>query len=110
MSSVIDVLAATTDESGFAFGPGLIGFLVLVGLALAVLLLYLNMRKQLKRIDFNPDGLSDAERMRGHDATGDGAGEPGDVRRPDIAGPAGQPDDVRRHGFADPADDGNGHR
>lgn len=92
---MIEVLAATTDESGFAFGPGMIGFVVLAGLALAVILLYLSLRKQLKRIDFDPEGRTDAERMRKHGPTGDGA-----TRR----------DALGDSDLADPADDGNGHR
>jgi MYXO-CTERM domain-containing protein len=59
---VTDVLASTTDGSGS--GPGLTGFLVLAFLALAVVFLYRSMRKQLKRIDFDPEGRTDAERMR----------------------------------------------
>lgn len=94
MSNVIDVLAATTDESGFWSGPGLVGFLILAGLALAVVLLYRSLRKQLKRIDFDPDGLTDEERMRGHGVIGDGAANR----------------DVPGDDLIDPADDGNGHR
>lgn len=63
MGSVTDVLASTTDGSGM--GPGLTGLLVLAFLALAVVLLYRSLRKQLKRIDFDPEGRTDAERMRG---------------------------------------------
>jgi hypothetical protein len=92
---VIEVLAATTDESGFAFGPGLIGFVVLAGLALAVIVLYLSLRKQLKRIDFDPEGRTDAERMRRQGPTGDGA------TRRDVLGGS---------DLGDPAEDGNGHR
>jgi hypothetical protein len=53
-------------------GPGLAGLLVLAFLALAVVFLYRSMRKQLKRIDFDPEGRTDAERMRGRNASRNG--------------------------------------
>jgi len=46
-------------------GNGLLGLIVTAGLALAVIVLYRSMRKQMKKIDFDPDGTTDAERMRG---------------------------------------------
>ncbi|HEX6324988.1 MAG TPA: hypothetical protein VFZ72_00320 [Jiangellaceae bacterium] len=65
-----DVLASTTDGSGM--GPGLTGFLVLAFLAVAVIFLYRSMRKQLRRIDFDPEGRTDAERMRDRDSSTNG--------------------------------------
>ena len=65
-----DVLASTTDNTGI--GPGLAGFLVLAFLALTVVFLYRSMRKQLKRIDFDPEGRTDAERMRGRNSSRNG--------------------------------------
>ena len=65
-----DVLASTTDGSGM--GPGLTGFLVLLFLAVAVVFLYRSMRKQLRRIDFDPEGRTDAERMRDRDSSTNG--------------------------------------
>ncbi|HSJ61998.1 MAG TPA: hypothetical protein VK895_12255 [Jiangellaceae bacterium] len=65
-----DVLASTTDGSGM--GPGLTGFLVLAFLAVAVVFLYRSMRKQLRRIDFDPEGTTDAERMRDRDSSTNG--------------------------------------
>ena len=53
-------------------GPGLTGFLVLAFLAVAVVFLYRSMRKQLKRIDFDPEGTTDAERMRDRDSSTNG--------------------------------------
>lgn len=53
-------------------GPGLAGFLVFALLILAVVFLYRSMRKQLKRIDFDPEGQTDAERMRGRDSSSNG--------------------------------------
>jgi hypothetical protein len=67
---VTDVLAYTTDGSGM--GPGLTGFLVLLFLAVAVVFLYRSMRKQLRRIDFDPEGRTDAERMRDRDSSTNG--------------------------------------
>lgn len=65
-----DVLASTTDGSGM--GPGLTGFLVLAFLVVAVVFLYRSMRKQLRRIDFDPEGTTDAERMRDRDSSTNG--------------------------------------
>lgn len=90
-----DVLAGTTGEGGYSFGPGPIGFVILAGLALAIILLYRSMRKNLRRIDFNPDGSTDTERMHGHEVRGNGAGLPDDVSGIDVR---------------DRADGGNGHR
>jgi hypothetical protein len=53
-------------------GPGLTGFLVLAFLAVAVVFLYRSMRKQLRRIDFDPEGTTDAERMRDRDSSTNG--------------------------------------
>jgi hypothetical protein len=56
-------VTATADSN---VGMGLVGFLVIAGLALALVLLYRSLRRQLGRIDFDAEGTSDAERMRGH--------------------------------------------
>jgi hypothetical protein len=56
-------------------GNGLLGLIVTLGLALAVVVLYRSMRNQMKKIDFDPDGATDAERMRG-------AGKRKDAERP----------------------------
>ena len=63
--------AASADADGSGVGPGLLGFLVVAGLGVALILLYRSLRRQLRRIDFDPEGRSDAERMR-RDGTGDG--------------------------------------
>ncbi|MET0641843.1 MAG: hypothetical protein ABWZ36_05035, partial [Jiangellaceae bacterium] len=47
-----------------AIGPGLLGFLVVVALGLALVFLYRSLRKQLRRIDFDADATSDVDRMR----------------------------------------------
>ncbi|WP_298326379.1 hypothetical protein [Haloactinopolyspora sp.] len=45
-------------------GPGVLGFLVIVFLALALVLLYRSMRKQIRKVDYNDQGVTDEERMR----------------------------------------------
>lgn len=49
-----------------SIGPGSLGFWVVVLLAVALFFLYRSMRKQMKRIEFDPAGTTDEERMRGH--------------------------------------------
>jgi hypothetical protein len=70
MGGVTDVLAAAGD--GSAIGPGLAGFLIFALLVVAVVFLYRSLRKQLKRIDFDPTGETDAERMHHRDPHVDG--------------------------------------
>ena len=60
------LVTANADSNG---GIGLLGFLVIAGLAVALFFLYRSLRRQLGRIDFNAEGTSDAERMRGHGAS-----------------------------------------
>jgi hypothetical protein len=65
--------AETSGDGGISFGMGMLGVLLTVGLIASVVLLYRSMRTQLKRIDFDPEGTTDAERMRGR-----GADRPGE--------------------------------
>jgi hypothetical protein len=68
------VFAATPDvPADSAIGPGLLGFLVVVALGLALVFLYRSLRKQLRRIDFDADATSDVDRMR---ADGSADGDP----------------------------------
>lgn len=62
------MIAAAVESSsdGSDAGPGLLGFLVVAFLLLALFLLYRSMRKQLRRVDFDADGVTDEERMRRH--------------------------------------------
>ncbi|HET6729594.1 MAG TPA: hypothetical protein VFG96_09250 [Jiangellaceae bacterium] len=62
------VFAAAPDVPA---GPGLLGFLVVVALGLALVFLYRSLRKQLRRIDFDADATSDVDRMR-PDGSADG--------------------------------------
>jgi hypothetical protein len=55
------VLAQTSESWGLGAGPG--AFLMVVLLGAALVLLLRSMRKQLRRIDFDDTGESDAERM-----------------------------------------------
>src|SRR5918994_6963815 len=61
------VTATNTDVDDSGIGPGLLGFLVLLALCVALFVLYRSLRRQLKRIDFDPQGRTDAERMRDDD-------------------------------------------
>ena len=71
------VFAAAPDvPADSAIGPGLLGFLVVVALGLALVFLYRSLRKQLRRIDFDADATADVDRMRP-----DGAAD-GDADRP----------------------------
>jgi hypothetical protein len=63
--------AAPDVPADSAIGPGLLGFLVVVALGLALVFLYRSLRKQLRRIDFDADATSDVERMR-PDGSADG--------------------------------------
>jgi hypothetical protein len=66
------VFAATPDvPADSAIGPGLLGFLIVVALGLALVFLYRSLRKQLRRIDFDADATSDVDRMR-PDGSADG--------------------------------------
>lgn len=60
----VALTAAETEDSGP--GPGLYGFLVIVFLIVALFVLYRSMRKQIRKVDFDPDGADDAARMRRH--------------------------------------------
>lgn len=59
-------LTAESEAENSGIGPGLYGFLVVVFLVLALVLLYRSMRKQIRKVDFDPEGASDTERMHGH--------------------------------------------
>lgn len=65
--------AVLADEStGTSVGPGLLGFLVMAFLVGALFLLYRSMRKQMRKVDFDPEGVTDEQRMRHrHDGSGD---------------------------------------
>jgi hypothetical protein len=62
----VALTAAESEAEDSGIGPGLYGFLVLVFLIAALFVLYRSMRKQIRKVDFDPEGTSDAERMRGH--------------------------------------------
>lgn len=56
--------------------PGLLGFLVVAFLAVSLVLLYRSMRKQMRKVDFNDEGLTDEERMRRPESTDRGSDGP----------------------------------
>lgn len=62
----VALTAAESEAEDSGVGPGLYGFLVLVFLIVALVVLYRSMRKQIRRVDFDPDGVTDTERMHGH--------------------------------------------
>lgn len=62
MYPMVAALAEESESSGV--GPGLLGFLVVVFLLASLLVLYRSMRKQIRKVDFDPEGSSDRERMR----------------------------------------------
>ncbi|WP_053203467.1 hypothetical protein [Jiangella muralis] len=59
-------IAAESEAEDSGVGPGLYGLLVLIFLVAALFLLYRSLRKQIRRVDFDPEGVDDVERMRGH--------------------------------------------
>lgn len=62
------VLAASEapDPSSLpGMGNGLLGLIVTAGLVVAIIVLYRSMRTQMKKIDFDAEGTTDEERMRG---------------------------------------------
>lgn len=82
---------APNPDSLPAMGGGLLGLIVTAGLAVAVILLYRSMRTQMKKIDFDPEGTTDAERMRGADESGDEGDRPADS---EVNGHRGRPPEV----------------
>ncbi len=57
-------LTATVEETtGSDFGPGLLGFLVVAFLGVSLFVLYRSMRKQMRKVDFDPEATTDEERM-----------------------------------------------
>jgi hypothetical protein len=62
----VALTAAESEADNSEIGPGLYGFLVVVFLVLALVMLYRSMRKQIRKVDFDPEGTTDTERMHGH--------------------------------------------
>jgi hypothetical protein len=62
----VALTAAESEAENSEIGPGLYGFLVVVFLVLALVVLYRSMRKQIRKVDFDPEGTTDTERMQGH--------------------------------------------
>lgn len=51
------------ESADSSVGPGLLGFLVVIFLLVALFVLYRSMRKQIRRVDFDAEGGTDEERM-----------------------------------------------
>ena len=64
VSPMTTALAAEQDSS--SIGPGSLGFWIVILMLLALLLLYRSLRRQIRKVDFDPEGTTDEERMRGH--------------------------------------------
>jgi hypothetical protein len=64
----VAVAAAESDEPAgrSAIGPGSLGFWIVIGLIVVLFLLYRSMRKQMRRVDFDPTATTDAERIASH--------------------------------------------
>ncbi|NED99803.1 hypothetical protein [Phytoactinopolyspora halotolerans] len=57
----------TDDGGGFPISAGSAGFWIVIALALALVVLYRSMRKQLRRVDFDESASTDEERVRSHE-------------------------------------------
>lgn len=58
--------AAENEVDPSAVGPGSPGFWIVIGLIVVLVLLYLSLRKQIRRVDFDPDATTDEERVASH--------------------------------------------
>jgi hypothetical protein len=65
LAAGLTVLTQTQEPEDFGLKAGSGAFWMFVALAAALVLLVLSMRKQMRRVDFDEKGESDAERMRG---------------------------------------------
>jgi hypothetical protein len=65
MASGLAVLAQTQDPDDFGLKAGPTAFFMFLALAAALVFLLRSMRKQMRRVDFDESGDSDAERMFG---------------------------------------------
>lgn len=69
MNPMTAMLAA--EQDGSSIGPGSLGFWVVILMLAALVLLYRSMRRQIRKVDFDAEGTTDEERMRGrHDGQG----------------------------------------
>jgi len=79
LAAVVSVLVQDSTEEGFGLQAGPYAFFFFLAMGLALVFLLFSMRKQVRRIRFNEQGQSDAERM----TSTPGAETPGgDQRRP----------------------------
>jgi hypothetical protein len=65
LTTALLLASEDADDRGLGGGNGgLLALLLTVGLAVGVIFLYRSLRTQLKRINFNAEGTTDAERMQ----------------------------------------------
>ncbi len=77
LAAVVSVLVQDSTEEGFGLQAGPYAFFFFLAMGLALVFLLFSMRKQVRRIRFNEQGQSDAERM----TSTPGAKTPGDDQR-----------------------------
>jgi hypothetical protein len=65
LAAVVSVLVQDSTEEGFGLQAGPYAFFFFVAMGLALVFLLFSLRKQIRRIRFNDQGESDAERMTG---------------------------------------------
>lgn len=65
LAAVAAVLVQDSTEEGYGLQAGPYAFFFFLAMGLALVFLLLSMRKQVRRIRFNEQGQSDAERMTG---------------------------------------------
>lgn len=72
LTAVVPVLVVAQDstEEGYGLQAGPYAFFFFVALGLSLVFLLRSMRKQMRRIDFDEQGASDAERMQGAPESG----------------------------------------
>lgn len=82
----VSLTAGGADVESEPGGLGSIGFYVVIGLIIVLVLLYLSLRKQLRRVDFDPNATNDQERIASHHEPGrrsDDQPDPGPDAKPD---------------------------
>jgi hypothetical protein len=65
LAAGLTVLTQTQEQQDFGLKAGPGAFWMFLALAGALVLLVLSMRKQMRRVDFDEQGETDVERMRG---------------------------------------------
>jgi|SRR5690625_868441 len=69
LPAVGDVMAgegADIQPDASQIGPGSLGFWIVIGLMLVLILLYRSMRKQIRRVNFDTGAATDEDRVASH--------------------------------------------